>query len=653
MGFVKESSKVTLYSGVDITQGHQIAFASKAGQEQYFSKKEYSTAIARANFSYLRRTGKIKVGIGTADASKCDYMSFVNPSFENKIFYAKIVNYEYVNNNTTEITYSIDYFQTYMFDVQYEQGIIEREHLSESDYQKSVEYPFRRDVYELNTGEDMNISKEMEDTYSQGDESDLNEPNYNTGYANVPGTGLLDNAESCIVIQLADFDTSAMTDIESAFYSKFNMIIKSNGIVMKDDYAGVIPGRPDVVPISVGRGFGLYYIRGTSAKSMANLSDALEWLTYHGLEGQLVGSPYQISNGAWNAYIFHGTEYGTSMLYMTARNYNVHNKKLLRFPYQYIRVYNNEGDCKEYKYEMFTDNVLHDGSYWPDASFMYVPMLDGSPMISLVPFKYRRNGLNPEERIDITMIPQVGYTTDAYLAFLAQQYNMNLGSRTDTLSEGINQMIDSRAAKTARENVGAAGTDWLSSMRNQIDSAGNALGNLLSGNVTGAINDIGNISATSVREEASIWQSGGNYVYSAHLAPAEGAYVADQYHPGSTNGTLGYYLNPSIPGVVSDNRYAPGAFTVVRVKLLDQVLSVFDTYFSGFGYASGRYGTPRICAYIEGNSSHNPHFAPYFGKEVTYVKTNNFHVTHTISEVSKAIEDMFNSGVQFLKGEDL
>lgn len=658
MGIIKESSKVTLYSGVDITSGLQIAFQTIANQNKYFESKILTTSKANANFSYVRRTGKIKIGITAAEASKCDYMSFINPAFENKRFYAKVVNYAYVNNTTTEITYAIDYFQTYMFDVKYEQGVIEREHLSETGYQKSVEYPWRRDVYELNTAEDLKVSKEMEDSYKQGSAGDLMEPSYDTGYANFPDTQLLDPTHSVIILQIADFDTSEMTDIEDAFYSNFDMIIDSRGFVVKDSFDD-ITGRPEAVPLKIGRGFGIYAINGTDYTSLRKLSDAMEWITFHGLNESVIGSPYQIGYEAWNAYIYQGTHYGTKMLYVEPREYNVHNKKLLRFPYQYIRVYNNEGDCKEYKYEMFTDNIMHDGQLVVNAQFMYIALLDGAPMFTLVPFKYRRHGLNQEERIDCLQMPQIGYTTDAYLAFLASRYNQNLASRTDSLSEDLNTMIDNRAINTAKESgLNAAGSDWLSSMRNQLQSMGNVFGSILQGDVSGTVGSLMNTSAYSEREEASLWKSGGNYVYSGYFAPSEAAFVADKYHAGSANGTLGYYLKPSIPGVVSENRYAPGTFTVERVKLLDQVLAVFDTYLSGFGYTSGRYGRPRICAYMTDNEdsaspANVPHFAPYFGKQVTYVKTSNMHVDHTISEVSSSIEEMFNTGIQFLKGEDL
>ena len=53
---------------------------------------------------------------------------FRNTSFGNKIFYAFITDVEYVNNETSLITYSIDNIQTYFFDVSFNSSYVEREH---------------------------------------------------------------------------------------------------------------------------------------------------------------------------------------------------------------------------------------------------------------------------------------------------------------------------------------------------------------------------------------------------------------------------------------------------------------------------------------------------------------------------------------------
>ena len=48
----------------------------------------------------------------------CNYLAFQNASFGGKWFYAFIDSVEYVNNVTSEVTYTIDVMQTWHFQYQ-------------------------------------------------------------------------------------------------------------------------------------------------------------------------------------------------------------------------------------------------------------------------------------------------------------------------------------------------------------------------------------------------------------------------------------------------------------------------------------------------------------------------------------------------------
>lgn len=689
MAIIKESSKLTFYADIDIEAGQQLIFKTRENQTNYFRSKTFlSDVTVNKSFSYLRRGGVVKVGMTTKQAAMVDYLSFVNPDFENRVFYAKVMDYEYINNKTTAIKFSIDIFQTYMFDVNYGYATIEREHILESEYQKTVADPFRMDIMEMLTDEGFTVSKEMEDNYTVHNndaiipEDEGFKPSSTVGIHNLPNQ-LDDKEGSVIFMQISDFDTSQMTDIETAFYSKFDCIISSRGTFIKSDSART-------APLKVGRGFAIYAIYGGSGHGIDNalafnkFGEAIEWITYHGLEQNVIGV-YQISRYMWEQYCQKtGNTFSTNINYAAPRYYDVHNKKLLRFPYQYLRVYNNEGDCKEYKYEFFENNELVDsdvsGVIFRQAIFVYLPIIDNAPMVTLVPVNYRREGFNQEERIDCRQIPQIGYTTDSFLSFLSSQYNMNLASRTDTFGEWVNSIVDKdktgmlssvRAAMPMLSSLAGMGgyTSYTSTpqMRQTAsggwesvrDASGQRVMNTsmnvnVAGYAANVANGLMNSSYNTVRDEASAWISGGEVIPTQILAPAEAAFVADRYVPGSGNGTLGMYLKINDPFAHGDhdNSYNPGTYTAVRVKLRDEFLELFDRYLSGYGYKSGRIGIPNVCLYIGGKHTDGPHFAPFLGKNVTYVKTNGMHVYHAQSVISSAIEEMFNSGIQFLKGED-
>lgn len=81
------------------------------------------------NYSYLRKNrNSIRLKKKIQDLYDCNYLVFKNTSYENRYFYAFITDLDYVNDNTTEISYQIDVLQTWWFDVTYNECFVERNH---------------------------------------------------------------------------------------------------------------------------------------------------------------------------------------------------------------------------------------------------------------------------------------------------------------------------------------------------------------------------------------------------------------------------------------------------------------------------------------------------------------------------------------------
>ena len=85
------------------------------------------------------------------DLLRYNYMVFTNPKSEgvmqSREFYAFVDQINYINENTSEIVFTIDYLMTYMFDFKVQPSFVEREH-SETDYM--FEHPVEEG---LETGE--------------------------------------------------------------------------------------------------------------------------------------------------------------------------------------------------------------------------------------------------------------------------------------------------------------------------------------------------------------------------------------------------------------------------------------------------------------------------------------------------------------------
>lgn len=125
---IQPNTNVRILAGVPLTSDYQntLYFGSTYAQEQYFnSKVKYH--LPELTYQKVSK-GVMRVQLKTEQLYNCNYMMFQNSSFSNKWFYAFIDNVEYVNNVTSEISYTIDVIQTFLFDFRLLPSFVEREH---------------------------------------------------------------------------------------------------------------------------------------------------------------------------------------------------------------------------------------------------------------------------------------------------------------------------------------------------------------------------------------------------------------------------------------------------------------------------------------------------------------------------------------------
>lgn len=124
-------TKIDILSGVpfDADYAHTIYFDSVGAQISYFSSKVSQQYVT----TYQRTDRSIKVSGNADQYYNCNYIRWQNNAYGNKWFYAFITRVIYVNDNTTEFEWQMDYIQTYWFDFTFHEMYIEREH-SETDF---------------------------------------------------------------------------------------------------------------------------------------------------------------------------------------------------------------------------------------------------------------------------------------------------------------------------------------------------------------------------------------------------------------------------------------------------------------------------------------------------------------------------------------
>lgn len=133
MAYIVPNTDIVLCRDVplDSSYDHTVDFADANAQWAYFYSKRYKVVSVN---SYQRvMSGRLRIECTMEEAIQCNYLYFRNNNFEDKFIYAFITGWYYINNVTTEISYEIDVFQTFWYDVRLLNVFVDREH-DNNDY---------------------------------------------------------------------------------------------------------------------------------------------------------------------------------------------------------------------------------------------------------------------------------------------------------------------------------------------------------------------------------------------------------------------------------------------------------------------------------------------------------------------------------------
>lgn len=140
MAYVVPNSKLQLFKGINLDNRymHTVHFVSEAAQNSAFSGKVFKSY----NDLMFRRINdnQIKIEEDSTVLQGVTYMRFQNHRSGSKWYYAFVLSCDYVNENTSVITYEIDVMQTW-----FEQGgsvrpcMVKREHVSNDSFGTNLE----------------------------------------------------------------------------------------------------------------------------------------------------------------------------------------------------------------------------------------------------------------------------------------------------------------------------------------------------------------------------------------------------------------------------------------------------------------------------------------------------------------------------------
>ena len=468
---IAPSSTVKLYKNIAIYDDHMPFFKNEEKRDEYFQSHLVKSYV---DCQYIRKTGQLQLEIDPVIADQCNYISFRNMEFENRKFFAKVFNWEYVNNSCVLVNFAIDYYLSYIFDAKFNNCTIEREQLTHDDYVKVKENPWRADIPEMRTEENIPVGIEYEKLY---DHADLTISKVTSDDVISMQLGELYNMtiNSGNFIQYP-YDIYAQSLGEQTDYNKYYVIFKLSNINFNEwDANDVTTFQDNLQYNSSSISFTVDEIFNSTMDNV-NIPSAvvgcdlllnkhsvqviLDLLTLYNCTSAINGM-YQLPKAFLRGFFREGP-FDNPTLNMDINNrgaltipkLDVENPKLNRFPFRLLRVYDPSENIKEYHLEYFSSLVNGHNK----VAFAFVTNVVGRPEAYFIPYRYIfKSGViddpadarwlleyyNSHEKMIYNNFPDLPYTTDSYLAYLANQYSGAILSTTDrvsTMSSNVNQM---------------------------------------------------------------------------------------------------------------------------------------------------------------------------------------------------------------------
>lgn len=371
---IQPNSTVQLFGDIGIDMEHEdcIYFASESEKSTWFASK---TMLANLSAQYYVRKEKNVLRIAPPNGIKyvygAHYMRFCNTAYENKWFYAYVLNVNYVNDSTVEIVYQNDPMMTWMGNFNLQQCFVERQHaVSDNIGENTVEE-------NLDVGEYISEQKINKSIDSQGYCVAV----WRTYDPQHDSAGLNPLRQGTYVPIICNFydvsDTSDMTAL--------------NDLLINDDASLTKTNRINQV-------ISMKLIPKLIAQATSNQIPFT-------VEPSSISKPY--SNFINNTHV-------------------PKNKKLFTYPYKYLRAENCEGSVVTYKYEYFNTYPPYQNSN--DCVFRLLGT-SVSPEVSLmmIPKNYNNKAYDFSKVIEMTKFPGIAWNVDCYKAYIAQRDSTILG----------------------------------------------------------------------------------------------------------------------------------------------------------------------------------------------------------------------------------
>lgn len=659
---LQPNSTINLYGGVEISAGHQIAFSTFQKQTAYFETKLKASMV---NCTIIRKTGALRVSVQSSIIKDCNYLSFVNPNWDDKIIYARIVDYNYINNETTEIAYHIDYFQSFMFDVDYEEMYIDREHLSKEDHDKAEENPYDPSIFQFRTPEPLAVGRDFEKLF------------YNVSKVSdeeADGVHLFDSlseaahGEYGTALYLSYIDLKGLSEelgsdetTPEDWFTQFetNLITTQYGLSIKNGVykRGTGWGSGTIKNSKFKTPYWFFFIPNDMPENY-KVDDLIDKLTTWNVVSSILNIyyiPVSVMQLALDTPDFSGHIFEAK----TSKDKleNVYSKKLMNYPFSYMRLI-TPSDTKELRYEKFNLNQTGGNK----CQIGITTDVTENPTMIAYPINYAISGLENQggsdsganilESVVYNKFPTSPYNIDSWLTQMASNAASIIANNTQDYAYQLDSMDFSQVASWKQNAFGA------------LDTSATVAGNVLEGKWTSAaVNLFGGSSQSAIDYELNRvntqrlmnQEQMSMDAYRALAGDRAGNAVFENYKNTRAAYAADKYVRPTGDGVLNYNSKSFIDIVLLHVQLNESIIAQYDKWFQNYGYTSGRCGIPHVVSFMRNSQNEDelPAWVTIGGKQTTYVKTNDCRVVSSMLPVSTNIEALFNSGCRFINGDSL
>lgn len=402
-------------SPLTLDNKNQLTFNNKEEQFEFFDDLEY---LEVNDASYQRKDNIIRFPEHIDNILEFNYCMYQNLNYNNKWFYAFIVNKRYENDGMTYISILTDVFQTWQFDLDFKQSFIEREMINVAD-----------DIAGAN----------------------LMPEGLETGEFQIDGTAEFEDLEPAYIIA---YSGDSYTDASGETHA-----VKQEGY----SYNGIYSSVTFIVCNEYGFHIAMAYMNlaDNSAKVLTVFT-----VPKLAVKSLLPDDPEDIHTYFWD-FIEENFKENPVVKNLVSTpsaldGYIPRNQKLRTYPYMYLGFNPQNGSKKIFRYEDFENGL---------PSFKIMSEINPNPTIQFIPQNYRgQTGDSLSDAVSMNGYPTISFKNDYFNTWLAQngdivalnmqqeQYNYEVSA----IREGIN--LGSQIA-----SAGMAGFNM------DLQGAGNAL----------------------------------------------------------------------------------------------------------------------------------------------------------------------------------